>query len=314
VIWSRTLALTVATLALVVAGTGCGSDADTGDSHEAQALVDSAFAGTQAVKSGDLELEIKADVEGIDSLHGPLTLQLRGPFESNGKGKLPSLDWDVGFEGGGQKLSGGVVVTPDNAYLKFQGNSYELGTDTYARLTRRLALKHSDQPLTPRQFGVNPNTWLKDPKVEEGEQIGGDDTRKITGSVEVDKVVKDFAGVLKSPALRKKLAQEGAAGANVPEPSAKDLKELDDAIEDVNVEMNVDKNDVLRRFFTEVKFNAKGKENGKDLKGTVSFLYVLHKVGGNPTITAPSDARPLSELLGGLGLGALGGGLGGNHN
>jgi hypothetical protein len=72
------------------------------------------------------------------------------------------------------------------------------------------------------------------------------------------------------------------------------------------VEVNVDENEVLRRFFTEVDFDADNGNDGKDLKGKFSFTYVLREVGGNPVIRAPANPRPLEELLGGLGLGSPG--------
>jgi hypothetical protein len=72
----------------------------------------------------------------------------------------------------------------------------------------------------------------------------------------------------------------------------------------------VDRNDTVRRFFTEVHFDLPGEQDGDELKGgRVSLGYVLRKVNTNPVIRAPQNPRPLRELLGGFGLGALGGGL-----
>ncbi len=305
--WLRALAACVAILALVIVGAGCGSDEDSGSSSDAKALLNQAFASTGTVQSGDLEMLMKADVQGSDSLDGPLALRLDGPYKSNGKKRLPSLDWDISFNGAGQKLTGGLVATANNVFLSFQGQPFELGEGTFADLTSQLDLKDAGNPLSPRQLGMDPASWIEDPKVEDGDPIGGDDTRKVTGDVDVRKVVKDMVDLVKSPAVRKRLESQGAGDANIPEPSEKDLKEIEDAIEDVDVEVSVDEDEVLRRFFTEVDFDAADDGNGKDLKGKFSFTYVLREVGGDPVIRAPANPRPLKELLGGLGLGSFGG-------
>jgi hypothetical protein len=108
--------------------------------------------------------------------------------------------------------------------------------------------------------------------------------------------------------VRKRLESQGAGGANLPEPTDKDLDEIEDAVQDIDVEINVDEQEILRRFFVEVDFDSDDGGDGKDLKGKFSFTYVLREVGGNPAIRAPRNARPLGELLRGLGLySALGG-------
>lgn len=299
-------------LAIVVAGAGCGSaGGGGGSSSEGAALLERAFAAKNAVQSGDLKLRLRADVEGLPSLDGPLELRLDGPFKSNGRGKLPSLDWGVAFEGAGQKLSGGVIATQRNAFLRFQGRSYALGESTFARLTRRLERSHPDRPRGPGQLGLDPAAWLKNPKVEDGDPVGGDDTRKVTGSIDVRKLVRDLVELVRSPAVRGRRRRDPGAPPALRGPSKHDLKAIEDSIERVDVELNVDGDDVLRRFFTEVEFNAKDDGRGKDVKGRLSLAYVLRKVGGDPVIRAPAGARPLSELVGGLGLGALGGALGG---
>ena len=301
----RRPATVLAILVLAAAGAGCGSTGDPGGgSDEARTLLENAFEKGSA-DSGDLELEVKADVEGIGFLEDPLRLHLRGPFKKSGERKLPSLDWDVAFDGASLKLSGGVIATGSNAYLQFHGRSYELGEDVFARFARRLALKEPDRPLSPGQLGMDPASWLEDPKVEDGEEIGGDDTRKVTGSVNVRKVVKDMVDVIESPAVRKRLERAGGAARDGPKPTEKDLEEIEGAIEDADVELNVDQNDVLRRFFAEIDLNLKDDGEGEDVKGKVSFAYVLREVGTNPVIRPPADARPLRELTGGLDLEGL---------
>ena len=301
-IWTRHTVALLALLALALAGSGCGSDDKGGDLSEAKALLERAFA--KSVDTGELDLRVKADIEGARSVNGPVDLRLRGPFKSMGAKRLPLLDWDITFFGIGQRLSGGVIATESNAYLIFQRQPFELGADTYAKLAESLRLSQRERPLSPGRLGIDPGAWLKDAEVEDGDSIGGDSTRKISGSIDVGKALRDLVDVIDSAEVRKRLERQGAP--SVPKPSESDVKQVEDAVEDVDVEMNVDRSDVLRRFFAAVDFNAKGSD-GKDIKGTISVSYVLNKVGGNPVIRAPAGARPLRDLLGGFGLGgALG--------
>lgn len=302
--WPRFTLVMLALLALAAAGSGCGSDDDGGDTAQAKQLLDRAFA--KNADSGELDLQVKAEVEGVRSLKGPLALRLTGPFKSAGAKRLPLLDWDVSFNGAGQRLVGGVISTESNAYLIFQQQAFELGEDSFARLSERLRLSERERPLTPGGLGIDPGAWLKDAEVEDGDSIGGDSTRKISGSIDVRKALRDVVDVIDSPAVRRRLERQGQPA--LPKPREKDLKQLEDAVEDVDVEMNVDENDFLRRFLAEVQFNAEGEGDNPDVKGKLSFDYVLRKVGGDPVIRAPGGARPLRELLGGLAPGLLGGG------
>ncbi len=292
----------LAVVALALGGAGCGSDdGDDGSSRDAKALLSDTF--TKKVDSGDLELRMKADVEGVKSLEDPVSMTLDGPFKSNGTKKLPTLDWNFVFDGAGQKITGGLIATRDNAFLELQGQAYEVGEDLFARLSREVASTQPGRPASPGKLGMHPERWLEDPKVEDGDPIGGEETRRITGSVDVRKVVQDFVNLLESPAVRKQLERQGQSG-QVPKASESDIKKIEDAVEDADVEMAVDDNDVLRRFAAVVDFDVPDEGDGSDdLTGKLDLSYVLRKVGTDPAIRTPTDPRPLSELLGGFGLG-----------
>lgn len=164
-LWPRAVTALVAVLAL--AGAGCGSDGDGGGSGEARALLARAF--DKGPEAGDLALELRADLEGIRSLDGPLRLRLDGPFRSAGAARFPLLDWDVGFDGAGQRLSGGVIATGDNAFLRFQGRAYEVGEEAFRQITQSLPPRERKRPPGLGSLGLDPASWLEDPKVSDGE-------------------------------------------------------------------------------------------------------------------------------------------------
>jgi hypothetical protein len=297
---ARILAL-FAALALLA---GCGGD-DGGpsakESADAQALLEKAF--SKQVDSAELKLDLKADLEGLDQLKGPISLSISGPFQSSGEDQLPVLDWDVKVKLAGQTIDAGMVVTKNNAYVSLRGQNYEVGEQVFDQLqssfTRQQKQSGGQQSL--KQFGIDPTDWLKDPKVEDGEDIGGDSTRKISGDVDAKKVVEDVLGALRSPALRRQLESQGQT---LPEVDESAVEKVTDAIKDVRFEVNVDENGVARRLFAEAEFDVpEDTDLGALEGGEISFGFVLEKVGIDPEIRAPANPQPLSLLLGQFGVG-----------
>jgi len=290
---------------LTVALAGCGGDDGGGEgSRDAQALLTKAF--SKQVDSAELKLDIKADLEGLDQLRGPVSLTLSGPFKSNGDKQLPVLDWDVKAQFAGQTIDVGVIVTDDNAYVEFRGQAYEVGEQLFSQLKTTFAQqqRQSGGQQSLKQFGIDPTGWLDNPKVEDGDDIGGDSTREISGDVDVKQVVKDVLGALRSPALRRQLESQGQAVPQTPEVSDSDIDKIADAIEELRFEVNVDENDIARRLFAEAKFDVPEDADAGALEGgKVSFEFVLEKVGVEPQIDAPERPQPFSALLGQFGLG-----------
>lgn len=290
---------------LVLALGGCGGDDGGGEgSKEARTLLEKAF--SKQVDSAELKLDVKADLEGLDQLKGPITLNVSGPFKSRGEKALPVLDWDVKVRFAGQTIDAGIIVADDNAYVSFRGQAFEVGEQLFSQLKKSFAQqqKQTGQQPSLKRFGIDPAGWLDDPEVEDGEDIGGDATRKISGDVDVRQVVKDVLGALRSPALRRQLESQGQVVPPVPEVSDEDIDKVADAVKELRFEVNVDENDVARRLFAEADFDVPEDTNAGALKGgKVTFAFVLEKVGVDPKIEAPEDPQPLGALLGQFGLG-----------
>lgn len=297
----------IATLALAAVGVGCGGDDGGGGSDDASALLKKAFA--TEVDSADLKIDVSADVEGVPQLNGPLSLTIEGPYKSQGKKKLPLFDWDIKAQGAGQSFSGGLVVTTDNAYVQFQGATYEVGTELFTQFASQIEQQSTQSPRSLKALGVDPAEWLSDPEVEDGDDIGGDATQVVTGDVDIERVVKDIFDLIQSPAVKRQLEAQGQAAPEIKEPTQEQLDKAKDAIENLKFEANVDDDDVLRRLFLDAEFKVpEGADAGSVKGGKVSFEFVLNEVGNDPTIKAPSGARPLSELTQRFGLQGLGGG------
>ncbi len=285
----------VATLALALIGAGCGGDEGGGSSDEASALLEKAF--TTQVDSGELSLDLKAEFDGLAQLSGPLSLTLSGPFKSDGPKDLPVLDWDIAAEGAGQNFDIGLKVTDDNAFVEYQGESYEVGPELFNQFKEQYAAQQPDEQPTLKSFGLDPATWLEDPEVGDGDEIGGDATQVVTGSVDVEQVVRDLYSLTKSDAFRQQLESQGQTLPDIPEPSDEDIQKIVDAVDELTLEVNVDENDIARRLAVAADFTVpEGTGDGQVKGGSLSFSYTLEEIDIDPQVEAPANARPLSEL------------------
>jgi hypothetical protein len=294
------LALSLLVAAALLALAGCGGG---GDSKSARKLIDNAF--KQSIPSADMTLNIEAKVDGVAQLQQPVKLQIAGPYQSNGKSKLPSLDWKVSVSGGGQAFSGGVISTGENLFVNFQNQDYEVGADTVAQLNSQLG-QQTGSGKTLKDFGIDPQSWIKNPTDEGDEDVNGVSTTHVKADVDVAKMLQDF---------NKTIDQAGGAmGSNTPNQlTADQIKKVDEVVKDPKFDIYVGKkDDKIRRLSVKVDFEIPSDQQAKlqgASGGTVSFSIDFAKVGEKQTITAPQNAKPISELQ--QQLGGLGGGLGG---
>jgi hypothetical protein len=292
----------------VLAGCGGGDNDDAGGTSGADVdqLLDDTFSNTDEIKSGRIELS--ARLEGPNTV----TAELSGPFESQGGGKLPKLDLDAAFEGGGQRLEAGITATGDEGFVSFQGTDYEVSGPVFQQFQAAYeeASKQSEQEggTSLATLGIDPRNWLTDARNEGDSEVGGTETIKITGGVDVQKLLDDVNRVLEQA---RSLGLEDTG--DLPEPlSEQQKREFAAAVKDVRVEIHTGKDDrLLRRLVV-------AAEVATEDAGTLSARLDLSLLDVNEgqDIEAPDDARPFQELLDGLeelGLGAaLGGGGGGS--
>jgi hypothetical protein len=294
-------ALTLSLLAVVaLAGlVGCGGG---GSSKDARALIDKAF--NQSISSADMSLNVEAKVDGVAQLQQPISLKLTGPFQSNGKGKLPSLDFKVSVSGGGQAFSGGVVSTGDNAFLNFQNTNYEVGAAQVAQLNQQLG-QQSGSRKTLKDFGIDPQAWVKDPEESGDENVNGVDTTHVKAGVDIGKMFSDF---------NKTIQKAGSMSTATPQQLTQDqIDQIKQVVKDPKLDVWVGKSDdKIRRLTVSVDFEIPSDQQSKfqgAKGGSLNFSIDFAKVGEPQTITAPPNARPLSDLK--QQLGGFGGGLGG---
>jgi hypothetical protein len=281
----------------VLTGCGGGSSDSASSSTDVSQLLKDTFSGKHQVKSGKLDLAVKATSSGgSSSTQGPISISLSGPFQSQGKGKLPKLALDAKVEGAGQNLTAGVVSTGEKGYVKFQGQSYVVSDAIFQQF--RTSYEQAQSKASGQQgqslatLGIDPARWLKNPRNEGEAKVGDTDTIRITGDVDVPKLLDDINTALQ------RAKSLGVQGSNqLPQQlTPKQRQQAADAIKKLNVQIYTGKDDrTLRRMVVALTANqgAQSVDLNLDLQ--------LTDVNEDQDIPEPSGAKPFDQLLSQLG-------------
>jgi hypothetical protein len=288
----------LALLAALLSACGGGNSANVKDT------LDKAF--STPINSARVDLEVTLQLDGVKQLKGPVKLSVQGPYETGGKQTIPKTDWDIAASAAGQNFSAGFISTGDNAWVGFQGQNYEVGKASVAQINQQIkqaAGKTKQKGLS--QFGIDPRGWLKDAKDEGTEKVAGVDTNHVSAALDVGKFLDDLNKIVKK-----------AGGTTTGQITAAQKQQIQDVVKDPRFDVYAGKSDnVIRRLSADLSFTVpsdKQAQVGGLKSGTLSFSIEFANVGKPQTITAPTSAKPLSELtsqLGGIGS-LLGGGSG----
>ena len=311
------LALPAAIAVAVLGLAACGGDGG-GNGEDATAVINETFSSKKDVNSGKLDMGVTAKLEGTGAaaqLDEPVSIKLSGPFQSRGNDALPEVDLDLSVSGGGQTFTAGALTTGEAAFISYQGTDYRVPASQFRRYKRQIeqdARRDKNQGnFSFAQLGINPRSWIENPKNEGTQDVGGAQTIHVSADVDVAAFVNDLDDLLG------RAASLGVQNQQLPEELTQRQKDqIEEAIQDVRFDLWTGEEDkVLRRI--EVEF---GFELPKDLqqdaqgveRGTVELALEIADVNKEQTITPPSDARPLSELQSALGVASLGGSGGGS--
>lgn len=304
----RTLGLAV--LAALTLGACGGDDAS---SLSVDQLLKETFSSDQKVEKGKLDIKLSLDVKG-GQVNGPVNLRLAGPFESQGEGKLPKFKFDATFEGAGQSIGGGATSTGDKGFVTFQGSNYVVSEQVFSQFKKgfedaqKTASKDNKNPSLST-LGIDPRKWLQNPQNAGEAKVGDDDVVKITGGVDINKLLDDV-----NQALDKTRALGLQGGAQLPTKlTDKQRKAVTDAIKSPTVEIYTGKDDrILRRMLVKLTVDPGQSTQELDSAG-VTFDMSILDVNEAQEIPTPANAKPLEDLLAQFGAGGLGAlGLGGS--
>jgi hypothetical protein len=307
-------------LAIPVLVAGCGSDEE-GDEDPATVLEETFNNDTQ-VTSGDLSLTASASAEGDQgfSFEGSLS----GPFQGDpdNENAFPQLDWTASATGDGAGQSfdfeGGLVVTEDNAYVEYGGETYEVGTEQFTQLRDQYEAQAEaatggadtggtiqEQCATAiEQAGgdpsacenFDPESWLTNETNEGTEDVGGTETVHIAADADVDQMLTDIGELASS-----------VPGAEAQGFDPAQLSAVSSAVTEASIDVYSGVDDkVLRKLEANLAIDpsAVAPEGVTVPISDIQISFAIEIAGLNEeqTIDAPADAKPISELFGDTGL------------
>jgi hypothetical protein len=307
---ARVTALALAVLALVILA-GCGGGGDQASSSTpVDELLRQTFSGNKHVTSGNLSIALNADSKG-GATQGPISVRISGPFESQGKGKLPKFALTAALSGGGQNLTAGLTSTGDKAYVRFQGTDYVVSDQVFQQFKKGYEQAQaqsgsgSGQGRSLASLGIDPRRWLTNARNAGEAKVGDTDTIKITGGVDVHKLLDDVDTL-----LQKTRELGGTAAQNVPQQlTEQEKQQAVKAVKNVSVQIYTGKDDkILRRMVIALGVQApQGSTTAAGQSADVRLDVQLTDVNEGQDISAPSNAKPFNQLLsklGGLGFGS----------
>ncbi len=302
----RALFVFIAIAALATALAACGSSSSSSsDEKPEEVLKGATFEG---VESADLDLTAKIDVSGDEG--GSISVNANGPFQAGEKGKAPELD--VAVEAGGSiagkdiNFEGGLVLLPNEAFIDYEGTDYEVDPTTYSFIESAMNQAQDEnggaEETTACQkaaTGLEVSQFMDNLKNEGSEDVGGTDTTKVSGDLNVSKAIDQVETLAKNPACA---AQLESTGETLPLSELEESRgELEDAIQSAHAVVYVGDDQIIRRITAELSLEPKGSTEKVDL----DFDLALNEVNEGQEISAPTDAKPLEGLFAKLGVNPL---------
>jgi hypothetical protein len=234
-------------------------------------------------------------------------------------------------DGGGQSIDfeGGLIITDDNAFVEYGGETYEVGTDTFASFKDSFeqaaaqgsgdqnadaaqSFKEGCEQAVEAQGGdasacdFEISGWFTNLTSDGTEDLDGTEVNHVSGDIDVGQMLDDLIGIAQS----------------VPGASAQvDQSQVDQVSEAIsNASFGLysgTDDDLLRKLDLDVSIDPSAIAGATPVpieSLDLSLSAGVSDVNEDQTIEAPSGAKPISDLLGQLGIGGLGplGGLGGS--
>jgi hypothetical protein len=311
------LAVCALALAVPVILAGCGGDDDESSGQDPQTVLDETFSNEESISSGNLDLTLGVEAGGEQG--GSLEASLSGPFqgEADNPQTIPQLDWTATATGSGADFdldfTGGLVVTSDNAYVEYNDKAYEVGADTFKQIKDQVEAQ-GGQAATPTSFAegckqaleqagatdtsgcdIDLQTWLTNLSDEGTADVGDTSAVHVHGDLDVEQVLTDIGELA--------TAFPGVASSGF-DPSQ--LSSFASAVTNASMDVYSGEDDhLLRKLDLNLTIDPSAiAGEGAVPIDTIDISFGLELTGVNEeqTISAPSDAQPISQLLSDLGV------------
>jgi hypothetical protein len=295
----RVLVALACALLCAAALAACGGDKDSAAPKATgpRATLEKTFgASATSIDRARLAAGVKLAPEGLLKLGGPIAVKLSGPFAAP-TASAPSR-FDLAFVAtlGGQKFRGSALSTGTRSFLRLDDQAF-----TMARKRRAGGTAGRHPGL--KALGIDPLRWVTNVRDAGSERVAGVDTTHLRGNVDAHRLLVDVGALLD---------KAGGKAGSVLSPEL--LTQIGNAVTSAKVDIWTGTGDnILRQLAVAVRFAFKAAESpivGLD-GGRLTLRVRLDDVNGAPvTVTAPAATRPLTDVTGPGGIGALLAGFG----
>jgi hypothetical protein len=274
----------------------CGGSDTTSDAGAEHTLKQTFGTSAGSIDRGRVAATVRLDPEGLLKLGGPISVRLTGPFAAPTRRDLPRFDLAFLATLAGQRFRGSAISTGSKGFLKLDGRTYAVEDAFVARLRKGLGKAAAEPQAGLRALGIDPLRWITNPESKGQERVGGAQTDRIGGTVDVPRLLADLGTLLD---------KAGGAGSSFLTPALR--SQIGDAVKSAKADVWTGADDkLLRQLAVVVTFAFKDSSQspipGLD-GGRITLRARLDDINGTPVqISAPTRARPLAQLTGRGGL------------
>jgi hypothetical protein len=274
----------------------CGGSDTTSDAGAERALKQTFGTSTSSIERGRVAATLNLEPEGLLKLGGPISVRLSGPFAAPTRRDLPRFDLAFLATLAGQRFRGSAISTGRKGFLKLDGRTYAIEDALMARLRKGLGKAAAEPQAGLKALGIDPLRWITNPERKGQERVGGAETERIGGTVNVPRLLADLGTLLD---------KAGGAGSSFFTPRLR--TQIGNAVKSAKVDVWTGADDkLLRQLAVVVTFAFKDSSQspipGLD-GGRITLRARLDDINGTPVqIRVPARARPLAQLTGKGGL------------
>ena len=239
-----------------------------------------------------------------------MNANVSGPFQSGGANQLPQADMtaDVSGSVGGKDVDfeGGLVLVPNKAYVNYEGDDYEVDPTTFSFIQsaieeaqQKSGAESGTQGTTKCQEEAaakfNAGDFLENLTNEGSADVGGTETTKISGDLNVSGALDAITSITEIPACSSQLDAAGPLPLGELEEAQ---GEIEKALKSASAEVYVGEDNIIRRFSAQLEIQPAGSNESV----SIDVDLALNGVNEGQEISIPSGAKPLSDLFQKLGV------------
>lgn len=297
------LSVFVTLVALSAALAACGGSS----SSDPQSVVEEAT--LKGVESGKLDLAVDVNVEGKKG--GKVDVSLSGPFQSESEAEYPELDLAVSAKGslGGKPLDreGGFTLLSNKAYVGYEGTEYEVDSTTFNFVKSMIKQQGGEEGKSSEIAACKDaaselelSDFVENLKSDGSAEVGGTSTTKVSGDLDATSAIEAISTLIEDPKCSEQLSAAG------PLPSAAELDKakstVQDSLKSAHVDLYVGDDHIVRRITAQATIEPPKSSKAGAKKVELDLDLTLTGVNEEQTISAPSSAKPLSNLFLKLGI------------